>query len=230
MAGDTVWLHVLYDAVLTCYRLESRYDVWTKHVDAAVHDRFGAYGSRPPQETNRTPPLQRPPAAQPAQEIMEREQGARRLGLPHAAAFAAGPRQRLHTGETRPADQCRHASGQRRPRPGMPFYSRSWTRPLREPTLSTRGYNLTLALWTRQDACMHFLADPPCALHQQPGRASPAHGQAADEDLGGLPHLLPHVGQCRALRPRARSARNRTQLAVYHTRGGVAEQLMVRLP
>ena len=51
VAGDTAWLHVLCNEVLTCDRLGARGDVWTEHVGGAVHDRFGAYGSRLSQET-----------------------------------------------------------------------------------------------------------------------------------------------------------------------------------
>ena len=45
-------------------------------------------------------------------------------------------------------------------------------------------------------ACMD---EPGHALHQQPSRADPAHGQGAHEDRG----VLPHAGRGRALHPPA---------------------------
>ena len=65
VTGRTLWLYVLGNGDVTCYRVEGRGDVWTGYVAVAGHDRFGVYTRRLPEERNRLRPLQRPPAAQP---------------------------------------------------------------------------------------------------------------------------------------------------------------------
>jgi len=207
VAGHTAWLHVRCDETLTSYRLGGRGDIRTAHVGVAVHDRFNAYGSRLPQETVHA--LRNAHRLRNLQEIVELEK------VPES--WAARRQQRLleardtavHWYETtggpvlEPVRAQTAAAWDSLPAPVLDHYE-SLPPPARG---RRRGHNLARALWTHREGLPALPGRPVCALHPQPGRARPAHDQAADEDLGRLPYL----GRSRALCPRAGPPGNGTQ-------------------
>ena len=91
------------------------------------------------------------------------------------------PGTRPGPGSTSPVARCRPPSAWQPRTPGTRSWSRSW--------LTTRS-------------CPRRPAD---AVHQQPGRVGSVLGQAANEDLG----LLPHTDRSRVLRPHAGADRDR---------------------
>ena len=91
------------------------------------------------------------------------------------------PGTRPGPGSTSPVARCRPPSAWQPRTPGTRSWSRSWR--------TTRS-------------CPRRPAD---AVHQQPGRVGSVLGQAANEDLG----LLPHTDRSRVLRPHAGADRDR---------------------
>ena len=158
VAGGTAWLHVLCDETLTCYGLGSRGDLWTEHIGVAVHDRFGAYTSRLPQETvhvhcnaHRLRNLQ---------EMVELEQA--------PEGWAARLQRRL----LKARDTAAHGydtTGGPVPTPVRDQTAAAWDALLTPvldhyeslpPPARDRRRGPNLALWTHREVCLHILADP----------------------------------------------------------------------
>ncbi len=151
---------MLCDETLTCYCLGGRGDVWTAHVGVAVHDRFGAYGSRLPQETVHA--LCNAHLLRNLQEIVELEKA--------PEGWAARRQQRLLEARDTAAHWYETTGGPV-PEPLRAQTAVAWD-DLLAPVLDhyeslpppargrRRGHNLARALWTHREACLHCLADP----------------------------------------------------------------------
>ena len=205
---ETLWLHVLCDGTISpSIAWAARGDIWNEYAGTAVHDRFASYLSQLPEETAHG--LCNAHLLRNLEEIVE---------LERAPDGWAARMQRLLLKARDVAAHWLDTTGGPVPEPLREQTAAAWDT-LLAPVLDhyeslpppargrRRGHNLALALWELRDACLLFMADPAGALHQQPGGAGPAHGQAANEDLG----RLPHPGRGRALRTHARPGRDRPQ-------------------
>ena len=158
VAGARLWLHVICDETLTCYRLGARGDIWVEYAGTAVHDRFASYLRRLPEETAHG--LCNAHLLRNLEEIVEWEQepdgwAARMQALLREARDVA-----VHWGDT---------TGGPVPEPVRAQTAAAWDA-LLAPVLDHyeslpppargrhRGHNL--ALWTLRDACLLFMADP----------------------------------------------------------------------
>ncbi|MCY3659589.1 MAG: IS66 family transposase, partial [Caldilineaceae bacterium] len=160
VAGETLWLHVICDGTLTCYRLGARGDIWKAHVGTAVHDRFAPYLSRLPDETAHG--LCNAHLLRNLEEIVELEK---------APDGWAARMQRLLLESRDVAAYWSDTTGGPVPEPVRAQTAAAWDA-LLTPVLDhyeslpppargrRRGHNLALALWELRDACLLFLADP----------------------------------------------------------------------
>ena len=160
VAGETVWLHVICDGILTFYRLGGRGDVWKAYVGTAVHDRFVAYLGQLPDETAHG--VCNAHLLRNLEEIVELEKekdgwAARmqrllleaRDAAAHRAAATGGPVPETLRREMAAAWDALLA-------PVLDRYEN-----LPPPARGRRrGHNLALALWELRDACLLFMADP----------------------------------------------------------------------
>ena len=160
VAGKRLWLHVICDGTLTCYRLGARGDIWQAYAGTAVHDRFAPYLSRLPDETAHG--LCNAHLLRNLEEMVELEKAPdgwaarmQRLLLEardvaaHWGEATGGPVPETLRRETAAAWDALLA-------PVLDHYEG-----LPPPTRGRRrGHNLALALWTLRDACLLFLADP----------------------------------------------------------------------
>ena len=153
VAGERVWLHVLCDGTLTCYRLGGR-------GGTAVHDRFVAYWSRLPAGIRHA--VCNAHLLRNLEEIVERE--------PTADSWAARMQRLLREARDTARDWFDETGGP------VPEAVRAATKAawdaLLEPVLAhyeelprpargrRRGHNLALALWELRDDCLRFMADP----------------------------------------------------------------------
>ena len=157
VAGERLWLHVLCDGTLTCYRLGARGDIWVEYAGTAVHDRFASYLSQLPEETahglcnahllrnlEEIVELEKTPdgwAARMQRLLLEARDTAR-----HWGATTGGPVPESVRAQTTAAWDALLA-------PVLDRYER-----LPPPARGRhRGHNLALALWTLRDACLLFI-------------------------------------------------------------------------
>ena len=160
VAGQRVWLHVICDEFLTCYRLGDRGDVWKAHVGTAVHDRFASYWSQLPEETAHG--LCNAHLLRNLEEIVEAER--------EPDGWAARMQRLLLEARDAAAHRC-DTTGGPVPEPLRRETAAAWDA-LLQPALDRyeslpppargrrRGHNLALALWELRDACLLFMADP----------------------------------------------------------------------
>ena len=160
VAGARLWLHVLCDGTLTCYRLGARGDIWKAYVGTAVHDRFAPYLSQLPEETAHG--LCNAHLLRNLEEMVELEKA--------PDGWAARMQRRL-LGARDTAAHGADTTGGPVPEPVRAQTAAAWDA-LLAPVLDhyeslpppargrRRGHNLALALWTLRDACLLFLADP----------------------------------------------------------------------
>ena len=201
VAGERLWLHVLCDGTLTCYRLGDRGDLWTEHVGVAVHDRFSAYASRLPQETVHA--LCNAHLLRNLQEIVELEQ--------EPEGWAARMQRLLLAARDTAAHWC-DTTGGPVPKPVRVQTAAAWDA-LLTPVLDhyeglpppargrRRGHNLALALWTHRDACLHFLADPRVPFTNNQAEQALRMAKLQMKISGGFrtgsaPSTLPTCGAC----------------------------------
>ena len=161
VAGERVWLHVLCDGTLTCYRLGGRGDVRAAYRGGtAVHDRFAAYWSRLPAGIRHA--VCNAHLLRNLEEIVERE--------PTADSWTARMQRLLREARDTARDWFDETGGP------VPAAVRAATADawdaLLEPVLThyeelprpargrRRGHNLALALWELRDDCLRFMADP----------------------------------------------------------------------
>ena len=160
VAGERLWLHVICDGELTCYRLGARGDVWKEYVGTAVHDRFVSYLSGMPDETDHG--LCNAHRLRNLEEIVEGEK---------APDGWAARMQQLLLEARDTAAHWRDRTGGPVPETVRAATKAAWDA-LLEPVLvhyeeqpppargRRRGHNLALALWELRDAGLLFLADP----------------------------------------------------------------------
>ena len=161
VAGERLWLHVICDGTLTCYRLGGRGDVWTAYRGGtAVHDRFVSYFSRLPAGIRHA--VCNAHLLRNLEEIVEQE--------PTPDSWAARM-QRLLLEARDTARAWYDRTGGPVPEAVRAATAAAWDA-LLEPVLvhyeewpppargRRRGHNLALALWELRDACLLFLADP----------------------------------------------------------------------
>ena len=206
VAGKRVWLHVICDGEHTFYRLGARGDVWTAYRGGtAVHDRLASYWKLP---AGLRHAVCNAHLLRNLEEIVEREPTADSWAarMQRLLLGARGHRRALVRGDRRPGagrcprgDEgglgCAPGAGPGA-LPGAASADRRRAPPRPQPGPGPVGAAGRLP-------AVH--GRPGRALHQQFGGAGPAHGQAANEDLGGLPD----IGRGRTLRPGAGPGRDR---------------------
>ena len=160
VAGARLWLHVICDGTLTCYRLGARGDIGKAYVGPAVHDRFASYLSQLPEETAHG--LCNAHLLRDLEEIVELEKA--------PDGWAARMQRRL-LGARDAAAHWADTTGGPVPEPVRAQTAAAWDA-LLAPVLDhyeglpppahgrRRGHNLALALWTLREACLLFMADP----------------------------------------------------------------------
>ena len=174
VAGEMRRLQVIGDETVTAYRLGARGAVWQGYSGTAVYDSFASYGNAMADEAEHV--------LCNAHLLRNLEEGLSNWKRSWTAGWPACSGCCLRA--TQPS------TGTRRPHPGTPSWNRCSTTTravpagLRPPSRPQPGPGPVEGAGGRPAVP----GRPSRALHPQPDGAGPAHGQAAHEDCGVLPH------------------------------------------